>query len=188
MSCTEVYAKKTPVALCGRVYLNSGDTIMADNELRIGPPRKTKKLEIIENAYSRKAHIAKRIAPETIDSIVVWTSSAPERPHTFCFIPNYGWCFVAEKTSDIALYCFSPKGYSFAGNGGLWMRGNSKMLVDKDGKIYQLGKPNKKADDNFRHKLGKLIDDDPKLSEYIKTATGRRDKILRRLRFYNPEK
>lgn len=174
--------------VCGRVYLTSGDTIVACDSMRIVVPKKNKKVEIIDKAYTKKNEISKRVAPEETDSLVLWTSTAPGYPHTFRFIPDQGWSFQAEHTPHIAVYCCAPKGYRLSGNGGLWMIGKSRMFVVKDGKIYIFGRPDSKADKKFRRQLAELVADDADLADYIKSATGRRDKILRSLRMYNPKK
>lgn len=181
------YAKKTPVALCGRVYVHSGDSIVADRDgVRIGVPVKHKKLDIIENAYTKNSEISTRLKPEEVDSAVLWAPTSPERPHTFRYIKGYGWCWQLESNRHITVYTFSPKGYHFAGNGGLWMRGKGVLLVVKDGKTYEFGRPDKKVNDSMRRRLAALVTDDAELSSYFMNARGRRDKILRNLSRYNP--
>ncbi len=98
LCCNVSNAKKIYSALYGRVYLQNGDSIIADGNLRVAVPVKKKPLNIIENPYSRNNIIQSRIDAEAIDSVVIWTSSAPEWPHTFRFIREYGWCFEAEHT------------------------------------------------------------------------------------------
>lgn len=179
-------AKKIPIALCGRVYLASGDSIVSDKELHIGVPTGKKKLDIIDKAYTKKSNISRKLTPEEVDSAVLWVPTAPYRPHTFRFIDGYGWCFQLEYNPYIAVYCFASKGYHFAGNGGIWMRGKAVLLVVKDDMTYNFGKPHKKVNTPFTHQLEGLVADDPKLLNYIKSAKGRRDKVLRSLGQYNP--
>lgn len=188
MACDNgLQAKKTPTALCGRVYLYSGDHLGTEgDEVRIGAPVKNKKLEIIDNAYTKKSKINTRLEPASVDSVVMWAPTAPNRPHTFRHIKGYGWCWQLESNPHLAVYCFSPKGYFFAGNGGLWTRGKGTLLVVKDGKTYNFGRPDKKVNDNIRRRLAALVSDDANLSSYFNEATGRRDKIVRNLSRYNP--
>ena len=181
-------AKKIYPALYGRVYLNSGDSIIADGNLCVGLQKKKKELRIISDAYTGNNRIIRTIEPETVDSLIVWSKTAPDHPHKFRFIKEYGWCFEAEHSPYISVCCYAPKGYRCGGNGGLWMYGKCKMLVIKDGKIYEFGQPDKKVDKKMLTQLESLVADDPALSIYISKAKGRRDKILRSLVNYNPEK
>lgn len=181
-------AGKTPVGLCGRVYLCSGDTIAADGDTRIGVPSKSKKLEIIEHAYTKAAKVSRRIATEEVDSVVLWTTTAPERPRTFRFVKDYGWCWRLEWNSWLTVYCHSPKGYYFAGNGGLWLRGKGSILVLKDGRTYNLGRYDKKLSAKARRQAMELVADDAALSAYLNSAHGRADKVLRSLGKYNHDK
>ncbi len=174
-------AKKIYPALCGCVYLHSGDTIMADGELHVGMPKKKQKLRIIENAYTARNKIQQQLDPETIDSLVLWSRTAPERPHTFIYAKGYGWCHLAEQCSRFAVLCYATKGFKCSGNGGLWYYGKGEMLILKDGVIHRLGQPHKKIDKKMRARLENIFADDPRLLEYIRTADGRCDKVLRSL-------
>lgn len=182
------YAKKIYNGVCGSVYLNSGDSIIADGNQLIKIPVKNKKLEIIENAYTHNNKIEKRLDPGTVDSVILWPKTTPERPHTFMYIKGRGWCWQAERSPYLSVYCYSPKGYSISGNGGLWMKGKSKMLVIKNGKEYDFGEPQKKCDKKMRAMLENILADDPNFIGTIANAKGRRDKVLRSLVLYNPNK
>lgn len=181
-------AGKTPVGLCGRVYLCSGDTIAAEGDTRIGAPVKSKKLEIIKHAYTKAEKVERKIAPAEVDSVVLWPTTAAERPRTFRFVKDYGWCWELERNPWLTVYCHSPKGYHFAGNGGLWLRGKGAMLVVKDGRTYNLGRPDKKISTKARRLAMELVADDAALSAYLSTARGRADKVLRNLGKYHPDK
>lgn len=181
------YARKIPTALCGKVYLTSGDSIVADGTTRIAPPLKNKKLEIIENAYTRRSKVGDKLAPEAVDSVVLWVPTAPERTHTLRYVGDYGWCWEIERNPYLTVCCFSPKGYFFAGNGGVWTRGKGVMIVIKDGKTYNFGKSDKKVDGNMRRRLESLVADDADLTAYIRKARGRCDKIVRSLGRYKPD-
>ena len=174
-------------SVCGIVYLHSGDTIAATGKTRITPPSKHKKVDIIENAYTKASKVASRIDPTTVDSAVVWAATSPEHRHTLVHLKEYGWCWRLEHTPRIAVYCYSPKGYYLGGNGGMWLRGKAEMLVVKDGTIHKFGKTYKKINASKRRKLEALVADDPRLSDYFRTAAGRSDKVLRALSEYNPD-
>lgn len=155
--------------------------------MRITPPAKRKKLELLDHAYSKARKVVSRIDPATVDSVVLWTTTSPEYPHTFIYLKEYGWCWQLEHNTHIAVYCYSPKGYFLSGNGGMWMRGKGDMLVVKDGTIENFGKTSKKINASKRHRLMELVADDPALAAYFRTAAGRCDKVLRALGKYNPD-
>lgn len=184
--CPSTQAKKILTGVYGRVYLNSGDSIIADGDLRIKIPKKNEKLEIIRNAYSQNSEIESVIEPASIDSVVIWATTAPERPHTLQYVPDYGWSFVADHSPYVTIYCYATKGYKCAGNGGFWMSGKSKMLVLKDGKILDFGQPDKRMDNKLLTRLEALTADDPEYLAYLRNAKGRCDKILRSLIQYKP--
>ncbi|MBD5233242.1 MAG: hypothetical protein HDS65_03585 [Bacteroidales bacterium] len=168
----------------GRAYLQSGETVIAEGENRIVIPKKKEKLLINEKAYTHESKIGRKIDPLEIDSVVVWSPSAPERPHTLRFIPDYGWCWQLESGPRISIYAYSPKGYYFGGNGGGWVRGKGRLILVKDGVAYDCGRHDKNINNALRRKLAPLVADDPKLSEYILNVKGRRDKKLRVLSTY----
>lgn len=180
-------AKKLPTALCGRVYLSSGDSIVAEGSTRVGPPVGKKKLEIIDDAYTKGSKIGSKLLPEEVDSAVLWVATAPERPHTFRFVEGYGWCWQLEDSPRITVYCFSPKGYFIAGNGGMWVRGHGVILVVKDGRAYNFGRADKRIDARQLSNAVELVADDQALVERLKASKGRRDKVLRQLVLYNPD-
>ena len=193
VSCTlamcghEAHAKKIYSASCGRVYLSSGDSIIADGDLRESVPMKNKKLNIIENAYSNSNKVKMSIAPEDVDSVILWSATAAERTHKLIYVKGFGWCWELERSPYISVCVFSPKGYYCAGNGGMWVRGKGEMLVIKDNKIYRFQKPGKMADKRLRERLAWLTADDSEYCEYIKTVKGRTDNVLRSLVKYKPK-
>lgn len=180
------HAKKIYPAWCGCVYLHSGDTIMADSELHVGMPKNKQKLKIIKNAYTARNEIQQQVEPETVDSVTIWSRTAPERPHTFIYVKGLGWCHLAERSPRLSVLCYASKGYSCGGNGGLWFYGKGEMLLLKDGVIHRFGQPHKKVDKKMRARLESILGDDPQCMEYIRNAKGRRDKFLRSLIKYNP--
>lgn len=185
--CNTTYAKKIYPTVCGCVYLHSGDSIMANDSLRVKIPKKRNKLELIDNAYTHSNKIQTKLKPEDTDSVVIWSSTATERKHTLKYIPDFGWCFEAERTPYVSVYCYASKGYHCSGNGGFWMYGKCKMFIIKDGEIYKFGEPHKWVDKKMRARLAALVADDVQYAEFIKSAKGRRDKVLRSLSKYNPK-
>ncbi len=183
----DAYAKKIHAGLCGTVYLASGDSISANGELRVSIPNKKKKVEIIRNAYTHSSEVESRIDPSDIDSLVVWSASAPKYPHVFRYIKEYGWCYQAERSPFLSVLCFAPKGYYCSGNGGVWMNGNSKMLLIKHGSVYDFGQPKKKVNKRIVNQLKFIVGDDPDCLEYLNSARGRRDKVIRSLIMYIPK-
>lgn len=186
--CPPVQAKKIYTSLCGRIYMRSGDSIIADGKLRLSVPLKNKKLEVISHAYTGNNEIQSRISPEDVDSVVLWTSTAPQRPHIFKYINKFGWCWQLDSSPYLSVYCYAPKGYYCAGNGGLWTYGKNKMFIVKGGEIYVFGQHNKVVDKKMRAKLETIVADDVRCLEYVRTAKGRADKVLRGLVMYNPKK
>ena len=171
---------------CAHIYMCSGELITADGKQRIRMPKKNEKLEIISEAYTNKNIILRKIDPETVDSVVVWSVTSPERTHTLRFVDKYGWCYQLERNPFLTVYSFATKGYSCAGNGGLWLLGKSSVLVDKAGKIYNFGKPDKQVNKQIINRLESLASDDPAYLLFLKTAKGRCDKVVRSLVMYNP--
>ena len=185
--CNTAYAKKIYPTVCGCVYLHSGDSIMANDSVRVKIPKKRNRLELIDNAYTNNNKIQTKLNPEDIDSLVIWSATAPERKHTLRYIAEFGWSFEAEHTPYVEVYCFASKGYSCSGNGGFWMYGKCKIYIIKNGEIYKFGEPHKWVDKKMRARLEALVADDARYAEYIKSAKGRRDKVLRSLVNYNPK-
>lgn len=186
VSGNEIHARKIHTSMYGRIYLSSGDSIIADGELRVGVPTKKKKLELIEKAYTKDSRVKSRLDPAEIDSVVIWVPTAPERTHSFRFVEGYGWCYEAERTPYVSVYCFAPKGYRLAGNGGIWMLGKSKMLVVKGKETFEFGKPSAMLSNKMRKKLKAIVSDDPYYCDFVMAAKGRSDKILRSLKMYKP--
>lgn len=182
-------AKKIYTANPGCVFLSTGDSIVADGNMKISDAlKKKKKLELIENPYTKQNRVRRRISPTDIDSVRIWSPSAPEHTHKLVYIPRYGWCWEAEHGPHICVYGYSPKGYHLSGNGGLWLRNKGKIFIIKDGRIYDFGAPDGKINSKMRKELEALVADDPYCLQYVREAKGRRDKILRSLVLYSPAK
>ncbi len=130
-------AEKLLGLMCGKVYLSGGDVVELNDSDRIAMPVKKKQLCLVENAYSSRQKVSQRISPETVDSIVLWNATSPGHTHTLRYIPEFGWCWQLEKATGIAVYAFSPKGYHISGNGGMWTRGKSIMIVDRNGTLHR---------------------------------------------------
>ena len=85
----------------GNVYLSSGKVLEARDSIRISLPVKKKKLKIFENAYTAHQKKMEEIVPLTVDSLVVWSSTAVDRHHTLSYISKYGWAWQLEKGRHI---------------------------------------------------------------------------------------
>ncbi len=179
-------AEKLLGLMCGKVYLSGGDVVELNDSYRIAMPVKKKQLCLVENAYSSRQKVSQRISPETVDSIVLWNATSPAHTHTLRYIPEFGWCWQLEKATGIAVYAFSPKGYHISGNGGMWTRGKSIMIVDRNGTLHRFSDHSKNANDKFRQQVADMVKDDPVLVSKIVSSRYRRDKTLRMLGLYNP--
>lgn len=113
-------AEKLLALMCGKIYFTDGEVKEVCDSDRISVPQHRKDLLVIENAYTSRQKIAQRIAPESVDSVVLWNTTSPAHPHTIVYISGYGWCWQVDKTPSIALYAFCTKGYYIGGNGGMW--------------------------------------------------------------------
>lgn len=170
----------------GDIYLSAGEIIHARDNVRIVIPVGKKPLRVVENAYSASQKDIQRILPEEVDSIVVWISTAPERPHLLRFLAGIGWCWRLENGRLISVYSFSKKGYGLGGNGGMWARRKSQIIIDKKGEIYKFDKPGAYANSKFIRRAASIAEGDTGLVEMIQRAHTTRDKILRTLSLYNP--
>lgn len=170
----------------GNVYLSSGKVLEARDSIRISLPVKKKKLKIFENAYTAHQKKMEEIVPLTVDSLVVWSSTAVDRHHTLSYISKYGWAWQLEKGRHIRVYCFSPKGYNVSGNGGMWYRVKGVIIVEKNGELFVFKNPAKRANEKFIKQVTSLVADDPVLVEMLNDAYGDRGKILRMLSLYSP--
>ena len=83
-------AKKIYTANPGCVFLSTGDSIVADGNMKISDAlKKKKKLELIEKPYTKQNRVRRRISPTDIDSVRIWSPSAPGHTHTLVYIPRY---------------------------------------------------------------------------------------------------
>ncbi len=172
----------------GKIFLSYDSVIITNDSLRIEIPVKHKPVRIVANPYTAKQKVRDKIEPEKIDSVTLWNPTAPERSHTFEYIPPYGWSWLLERGNHISVYAFSPKGYTISGNGGIWARNKLDVIVRKGDKTYLFSKPGKYADNKFRKQVAEIVNDDPGLVRMIMQASSRRDKILRMLSLYSPNK
>ncbi|MDE6460371.1 MAG: hypothetical protein K2K52_06000, partial [Paramuribaculum sp.] len=124
----------------GKVFLSSDSIITTNDTLGIEIPVKRKPLRIVTNPYTAKQKVRDKIQPEKIDSVILWNPTAPERSHTFEFIPSYGWCWLLDGGKHISVYAFSPKGYSISGNGGIWARKKLDIIVKKGDTTFLFSK------------------------------------------------
>ncbi|MDE5837693.1 MAG: hypothetical protein K2H39_01430, partial [Paramuribaculum sp.] len=136
--------------------------------------------------YTARQKVRDKIQPEKIDSVILWNPTAPERSHTFEFIPSYGWCWLLDGGKHISVYAFSPKGYSISGNGGISARKKRDIIVKKGDTTFLFSKTGKFADNKFKQQVAEIVADDPDLVRIIMQSSSRRDKILRTLSLYSP--
>lgn len=174
--------------VCGRVYLGDGRIITADGDDRVTLPSKRRDIKVVEAAYSNKARVSATFKGDEVDSLHLWVRTKPERVRTERYLDGYGWCWQLDATPYVAVYAFSPKGYSLAGNGGMASIGKPKILVDMGGKITEFTNTHKMADNKLRRKLALMAADDPALAEAILASRHRRDKTIRMLSLYKPAK
>ena len=184
----QLRAEKIRAMMEGTVYLSGGDTMEMRDSSRIAIPMKKKPLMIMEHAYTARQKVADRVEPTRVDSVVLWNSLAPQRRHTLCYLPDYGWCWILERGPRIRVYAFAPKGYYIGGNGGMWYMGKGCILVEKDGTITRFDKTNKASDRKFRERIAAMVADDPALVERLLSSNRRRDKALRMMSLYDPER
>lgn len=169
------------------IYLKSGEVVSVRDSVRIAMPVKKKKLKVYRNAYTALQKLKDEHSPDAVDSLVIWSSTSPERTHQVCYLSGYGWSWLLENGRYIRVYCYSPKGYYIGGNGGMWSRGKKSILiVEKDGRFYTFDNPTKWANDKFRNRVAALVADDPALAKQIGESNFRRDKTLRMLSLYSP--
>lgn len=172
----------------GSVSLASGEAIITDGSVRIETPKGRKPLRIFEKAYSSRQRVQHKIEGEKVDSIILWSVTSPERVHILKFIQGYGWCVSLEKGEFIEVLGFSPKGYYIRGNGGISIRRKPQIIIKKGNERFEFGDLSKMSDKKFRERVSAIVADDPELSRFIMDAEFRRDRILRSLSNYSPQK
>ena len=172
----------------GKIYLSSDSDITSDDSIRIEIPVKHKPLRIVVNPYSAGQKVLRKLNPEEVDSLTLWNPTAPDRHHTFRYLSRYGWCWLLEQGDIISVYAFSPKGYTIAGNGGMWARKKLDVIVKKGDVTYIFSKTDKRVDNKFKKKIAAIVADDAELVSRIMQSSSRRDKMLRMLSLYSPDK
>lgn len=172
--------------LNGIIYFSADSAISATDTLGVEMPHKHKPVRLISGPYTGHQKIKEKIAPQLIDSLVLWSRTAPSLPHTLEYINKYGWCWLLDHGNHISVYSYSPKGYHIGGNGGMWNIKKSTIIVKKGDTFYLFPNPAKLANDKFRRQLANLVADDPVLVKMIMQSSYRRDKTLRMLSLYSP--
>ncbi|MCI9606948.1 MAG: hypothetical protein HFJ94_02085 [Muribaculaceae bacterium] len=181
-------AEKVLALMPGIIYFKDGSVEELVDSSRIAIPQKQKDLLILDHAYTHRQNIGRRISPEDVDSVVIWSVTSPERRHTLCYFKESGWCWLLDKANGLMVCAFSPKGYHISGNGGMWCRGKCDGIVYKEGTPHRFSKLTKQSNESFRRKVAALVADDPELARQIMSGRMRRDKTLRMLAGYNPGK
>ncbi|MDE7450502.1 MAG: hypothetical protein K2M72_09875 [Paramuribaculum sp.] len=172
----------------GRLYLSSDSVITSNDTVGIEVPVKRKPLRIVANPYTARQKVIRKIAPDQVDSLTLWNRTASDRHHTFRYLSRYGWCWLLNRGEVISVYAYSPKGYIIAGNGGMWARKKLDVIVKKGDNTYVFSKTGKHADKKFKKQVAAIVADDAELVSRIMQSSSRRDKILRMLSLYSPDK
>lgn len=155
------------------VYLKDGTTDQYSGLTKLSMPHKTDALQRVENAYTKNQKKAGEIASATVDSVVMWLPTRPDSRYTFVFVPKYGWCAPLDKTAQSAAYFYSGGGYRIRPDGGLWFYDDRKLIVDHDGKTYDLKNPYDMNPDKFATKLSEISGGNTRLEARLKYLLGR---------------
>lgn len=155
------------------VYLKDGTTEQYSGLTKLSMPHKTDALQRVENAYTKGQKKAGEIQSASVDSVVMWLPTRPDRRYTFVFIPKYGWCALLDKTAQSAAYFYSGGGYRIRPDGGLWFYDDRKLIVDHDGTTSDLKNPYDMNPEKFAAKLSEISGADTVLEARLKYLLGR---------------
>ncbi|MDE6264668.1 MAG: hypothetical protein K2M11_05930 [Paramuribaculum sp.] len=172
--------------LNGIIYFPADSVISATDTLGVEMPQKNKPVRLVSNPYTARQKIKEKIEPQIIDSLVLWNRTAPSLTHALEYIHPYGWCWLLDRGAHISIYNYSPKGYYIGGNGGMWAKNKSVILVKKGNTFHRFTKTFKLANNKFRERLAALVADDPVLVKMILQSSFLREKTLRMLSLYSP--
>lgn len=191
--CTKIGHASNTVE--GIVYLNDGTKMEIADSDRIRLPRGHRALQILRDAFRKKTH--ETIAFERIDSIVCWHAQSPGHRRKFLPASACGWAYVYLETPEIRVAIAAGKGYGIASNGGIRFYRRKSLLrsaetdyyVEKrDGEFHRLGALDRRANDRFRRRVARLVEDDPSTAERILRSSTSRSKTVLLLQHYTPQK
>lgn len=155
------------------VYLKDGTTDQYSGATKLSMPHKSDALQKVENAYTKKQKKAGEIPSATVDSVVMWLPTQPDRRYTFVFVPKYGWCALLDKTAQATACLYSEGGYRIRPDGGLWFFNTQKLIVDRDGKTSDLKNPYKMKPEKFASELAEISGGDTRLEAQLTHLLGR---------------
>lgn len=156
------------------VYLKDGTTDQYSGATKLSMPYRSDALQRVENTYTKKQKKAGEIPLVTVDSVVMWLPTQPDKRHTFIFVPNYGWCSLLDKTRQSTAYLYSDGGYQIRPDGGLWFFNTQKLIVeDRDGRTSDLKNPYGMKPDEFALKLSEISGGDTGLEARLSYLLGR---------------
>ncbi|MDE5631567.1 MAG: hypothetical protein K2I54_01960, partial [Muribaculaceae bacterium] len=116
-----------------RVYHKDGTVSEYGGNSMLSIPRKKDALQPVEKAYTKEQKKTDEIAPTTVDSVVAWLPTVPDKRYTFVYLPKYGWSTVIDKAPQSNSYVYSDGGFRLRPDGGLWFYDTQKLIVERDG-------------------------------------------------------
>lgn len=156
-----------------RVYHKDGAVSEYGGDSMLSMPRKKDALQPVEKAYTKGQKKTDEIAPATVDSVVAWLPTHPDKRYTFVYLPKYGWSTVIDKAPQSNSYVYSDGGFRIRPDGGLWFYDTQKLIVEHDGKYKDLKNPYDQSPEKFAEKVAKISDGDTALEARLKYLLGR---------------
>lgn len=179
----------------GTVYFKDGTTADYTGADRIVLPKKRGALKAYRNYY-RKNKTCDKYSPESIDSIVCWAKASPQHTHTYISLKECGWVWQCERNDRMAIYIYSPKGYSIQPAGGAFYNVRQRTFSQSKGSLYvrkasddsacAAGRLTRSVRPAFREALCRYVADDEALCERIRRSGGSHATIASMLMDYAP--
>lgn len=156
-----------------RVYLKDGTVNEYSGDAMLSMPYKKDALQKVENPYTKKQKKNGEIASATVDSVVTWLPTHPEKHYTFVYLPKYGWSTILDKAPQSTSYLYSDGGYRIRPDGGLWFFDTQKLIVERDGAYKDLKNPYNMSVEKFAEKVAAISGGDASLESRLKQYLGR---------------
>lgn len=156
-----------------RVYHKDGAVSEYGGDSMLSMPRKKDALQPVEKAYTKGQKKADEIAPATVDSVVAWLPTQPDKRYTFVYLPKYGWSTVIDKAPQSTAYVYSDGGFRIRPDGGLWFYDTQKLIVDRGGKTADLKNFFDMKPDKFAREVAGISGGDTALEARLKYLLGR---------------
>lgn len=179
----------------GTIYFKDGTSADYTGADRIVLPKKHGDLKAYRDYY-RKTKTRDRYAPELIDSIVCWAKASPQHTHTYVPLEECGWVWQYLRNDRMAIYIYSPKGYSIVTAGGAFYYVRQRTFSQSKGSVYvrktsdasacAAGKLTRRVRPAFREALCRYVADDEALCDRIRRSGGNHVKIAAMLLDYAP--